>query len=164
VVGRLLIRRIIAALAAACYALLGCAAVSGAAAGAVDLPNAHYTYDGEQPSAWPTYTSPGRAPPAPTYDPSAAGAAGHESSGTSVRLSAPATIPAYDYDGTVLLAQVDEGTSTNNEPTQRASVAANTGTGAKPLIIGENMARVRAYADSVGGHAYRPWKNDPVRL
>lgn len=41
-------------------------------------------------------------------------------------------------------------------------VAANAGGAAsKPLIIGENMSRVRAYADSVGGHAYRPWENSP---
>ncbi len=30
-----------------------------------------------------------------------------------------------------------------------------------PLIIGDNMARVSEYANSVGGHAYRPWRNDP---
>ncbi|MEK7254087.1 MAG: RHS repeat-associated core domain-containing protein, partial [Bacteroidota bacterium] len=33
--------------------------------------------------------------------------------------------------------------------------------GRPPIIIGENMARVKAYADDVGGHAYQPWKNDP---
>jgi RHS repeat-associated protein len=42
-----------------------------------------------------------------------------------------------------------------------AMKATNTVARPKPLIIGENMSRVRAYADSVGGHAYRPWKNDP---
>ncbi len=30
-----------------------------------------------------------------------------------------------------------------------------------PIIIGENMKRVREYADQVGGDVYRPWKNDP---
>ena len=30
-----------------------------------------------------------------------------------------------------------------------------------PIVIGENMKRVRQYADEIGGHAYRPWKNDP---
>ena len=33
--------------------------------------------------------------------------------------------------------------------------------GAKPLVIGENMARVRQYADEIGGHAYRPWGGAP---
>ena len=33
--------------------------------------------------------------------------------------------------------------------------------GKKPIIVGENMKRVQQYADDVGGHAYRPWKNDP---
>lgn len=31
----------------------------------------------------------------------------------------------------------------------------------KPIIIGENMKRVKEYADKVGGHAYSPWKNSP---
>ena len=31
----------------------------------------------------------------------------------------------------------------------------------KPIVIGENMKRVQQYADEIGGHAYRPWKNDP---
>ena len=30
-----------------------------------------------------------------------------------------------------------------------------------PIIIGENMNRVKEYADQVGGHAYKPWKLDP---
>ena len=30
----------------------------------------------------------------------------------------------------------------------------------KPIIVGENMDRVKDYADKVGGHAYNPWKND----
>ncbi|MBI4356433.1 MAG: RHS domain-containing protein [Gammaproteobacteria bacterium] len=33
--------------------------------------------------------------------------------------------------------------------------------GQKSIIIGENMKRVNQYADKTGGHAYRPWKNDP---
>jgi len=33
--------------------------------------------------------------------------------------------------------------------------------GRKPIIVGENMKRVKEYADKVGAHAYRPWKNDP---
>ncbi|MEH0825746.1 MULTISPECIES: hypothetical protein [unclassified Micromonospora] len=33
--------------------------------------------------------------------------------------------------------------------------------GSRPLIIGENMKRVKEYAKQVDGHAYRPWKNDP---
>jgi len=32
----------------------------------------------------------------------------------------------------------------------------------KPTVVGENMRRVQQYADEIGGHAYRPWKNDPV--
>jgi hypothetical protein len=39
--------------------------------------------------------------------------------------------------------------------------ARGTPTGKPPIIIGENMKRVQAYADQVGGHAYRPWKLDP---
>ncbi|MBY8870381.1 DNRLRE domain-containing protein [Micromonospora sp. PLK6-60] len=39
--------------------------------------------------------------------------------------------------------------------------AAGAGGGKAPLIIGENMTRVKEYAKQVGGHAYRPWKNDP---
>lgn len=35
------------------------------------------------------------------------------------------------------------------------------GAGQKPIIVGENMKRVKEYADKTGGHAYRPWKNDP---
>jgi RHS repeat-associated protein len=31
----------------------------------------------------------------------------------------------------------------------------------KPVVIGENMKRVQQYADEIGGHAYRPWENDP---
>jgi hypothetical protein len=31
----------------------------------------------------------------------------------------------------------------------------------KPIVIGENMKRVKQYAESIGGHAYKPWKNDP---
>jgi RHS repeat-associated protein len=31
----------------------------------------------------------------------------------------------------------------------------------KPIIVGENMKRVKEYLDKVGGHAYRPRKNDP---
>lgn len=27
--------------------------------------------------------------------------------------------------------------------------------------MGENVKRVKQYADEVGGHAYNPWKNDP---
>ena len=30
-----------------------------------------------------------------------------------------------------------------------------------PIIIGENMKRVRQYAKEIGGHAYQPWKNVP---
>jgi RHS repeat-associated protein/uncharacterized repeat protein (TIGR01451 family) len=30
-----------------------------------------------------------------------------------------------------------------------------------PIVIGENMRRVKQYAAETGGHAYRPWKNDP---
>ena len=30
-----------------------------------------------------------------------------------------------------------------------------------PVVIGENMKRVKQYAKDIGGHAYRPWKNDP---
>ena len=30
-----------------------------------------------------------------------------------------------------------------------------------PIVIGENMTRVREYANQIGGHAYRPWRNDP---
>ena len=30
-----------------------------------------------------------------------------------------------------------------------------------PVIIGENMKRVRKYAKEIGGHAYQPWKNVP---
>ena len=30
-----------------------------------------------------------------------------------------------------------------------------------PIIIGENMKRVKKYADEIGGHAYRPWSNLP---
>lgn len=33
--------------------------------------------------------------------------------------------------------------------------------GKKPIVIGENMQRVKPYADEIGGHAYKPWKNDP---
>lgn len=33
--------------------------------------------------------------------------------------------------------------------------------GQQPIIIGENMKRVKEYADKTGGHSYRPWKNDP---
>jgi hypothetical protein len=39
--------------------------------------------------------------------------------------------------------------------------AASGGSAPKPLIIGENMDRVEAYAAAVGGHAYRPWPVDP---
>jgi hypothetical protein len=31
----------------------------------------------------------------------------------------------------------------------------------RPIVIGENMDRVSQYADDIGGHAYRPWKNEP---
>ncbi|MFW9879941.1 MAG: hypothetical protein ACFFG0_43260, partial [Candidatus Thorarchaeota archaeon] len=31
----------------------------------------------------------------------------------------------------------------------------------KPVVIGENMKRVREYADEIGGHTYRPRKNKP---
>jgi hypothetical protein len=31
----------------------------------------------------------------------------------------------------------------------------------KPIVIGENMKRVQQYADDIGGHAYRLWKNNP---
>jgi RHS repeat-associated protein len=30
-----------------------------------------------------------------------------------------------------------------------------------PIIMGENMDRVKAYAEQVGGKVYSPWKNDP---
>ena len=35
------------------------------------------------------------------------------------------------------------------------------GAGQKPIIVGENIKRVKEYADKTGGHAYRPWKDDP---
>ena len=31
----------------------------------------------------------------------------------------------------------------------------------EPIVIGENMKRVQQFADDIGGHAYRPWQNDP---
>jgi RHS repeat-associated protein len=31
----------------------------------------------------------------------------------------------------------------------------------KPIIVGENMKRVKLYAEKTGGQAYNPWKNDP---
>ncbi|MEG1179300.1 MAG: hypothetical protein RSD42_02700 [Oscillospiraceae bacterium] len=31
-----------------------------------------------------------------------------------------------------------------------------------PIIMGENMKRVKQYAAEFGGHAYNPWKNDPL--
>ena len=31
----------------------------------------------------------------------------------------------------------------------------------KPIVIGENMSRVKQYANSIGGHAYKPWKVNP---
>jgi RHS repeat-associated protein len=33
-----------------------------------------------------------------------------------------------------------------------------------PIIIGENMKRVTEYADKIGGHAYKPIKNDPFNF
>ena len=48
----------------------------------------------------------------------------------------------------------------NYDTTSGCCVAANKVT-RKPIIVGENMKRVQQYADEVGGHAYRPWKNDP---
>jgi hypothetical protein len=33
--------------------------------------------------------------------------------------------------------------------------------GKGPIIIGENMGRVRRYVERHGGHAYQPWKNEP---
>jgi hypothetical protein len=30
-----------------------------------------------------------------------------------------------------------------------------------PVVIGENMQRVKAYAQKVGGHIYRPWTLNP---
>ena len=30
-----------------------------------------------------------------------------------------------------------------------------------PIVIGENMKRVKQYASEIGGHAYTPWKNTP---
>jgi hypothetical protein len=30
-----------------------------------------------------------------------------------------------------------------------------------PIVVGENMRRVQAYASEIGAHAYRPWKNNP---
>ena len=30
-----------------------------------------------------------------------------------------------------------------------------------PIVIGENMKRVKQYAKEIGGHAYKPCKNDP---
>jgi len=30
-----------------------------------------------------------------------------------------------------------------------------------PIVIGENMKRVRKYAKEIGGEVYKPWKNDP---
>ncbi len=33
--------------------------------------------------------------------------------------------------------------------------------GKPPIVIGENMVRVREYANRIGGHAYRPWRNEP---
>jgi RHS repeat-associated protein len=31
----------------------------------------------------------------------------------------------------------------------------------KPIVVGENMKRVKEHADKIGGHAYRPWTNAP---
>jgi RHS repeat-associated protein len=39
-------------------------------------------------------------------------------------------------------------------------VAKGSGDKKPPIIIGENMKRVKEYADKTGGHAYRPWKNN----
>jgi len=44
-----------------------------------------------------------------------------------------------------------------------ASRVTNT-VGLNPIIIGENMKRVIEYADKVGGHAYRPIKNEPFNF
>ena len=30
-----------------------------------------------------------------------------------------------------------------------------------PIVIGENMKRVKKYAAEIGGDVYKPWKNDP---
>jgi len=45
--------------------------------------------------------------------------------------------------------------------TGRAGEALADATKKPPIIIGENMKRVKEYADKTGGHAYRPWKNEP---
>jgi hypothetical protein len=37
---------------------------------------------------------------------------------------------------------------------------AHQGAHKKPIVIGENMKRVQQYADDIGGHAYRPFKNN----
>lgn len=34
----------------------------------------------------------------------------------------------------------------------------------KPLIIGENMSRVKSYAKMVGAHSYQPWTNNPFNF
>jgi RHS repeat-associated protein len=41
------------------------------------------------------------------------------------------------------------------------SISVTKAAGQRPIIVGENMKRVREYADKTGGHAYRPLKNDP---
>ncbi|MFI2652610.1 hypothetical protein [Micromonospora fulviviridis] len=42
----------------------------------------------------------------------------------------------------------------------------NCGTGgeSKPLVIGENMERVKQYANEIGGYVWRPWKNGDADL
>lgn len=91
-------------------------------------------------------------------------------------LPAPQVVPKHVYDAATASATTALKTRTAAQfataqlataawPTPRRSSSPRTAVSApqrqeaarKPLVIGENMARVRQYADEIGGHAYRPW-------
>jgi len=53
----------------------------------------------------------------------------------------------------------DEAADAMRAAEEAVEIAAKSGK--PPIVIGENMARVREYANRIGGQAYRPWRNEP---
>jgi RHS repeat-associated protein len=68
-----------------------------------------------------------------------------------------AEVASHADEAADALRAADEATDALRGVENTAEVVGNK----PPIVIGEDMARVREYAKQIGGHAYRPWRNDP---
>ena len=154
---RAVVRRLRALIVASLAALLGVLLGASAAAAAPTLQMPAYAHDRQHPPGAFADTAPERGPPTADVPLTTYHAVGRCSNGDSARSGRTATQTDYTYndpaegvpvvDAPVTTSEVTPGTQRTRPLATRVQDAAES---PKPLIVGANMTRVEAYADSVG--------------